>query len=269
VNARTSEHEALDRLSRIHGPEELRVVLLALITPHSNAEAYIAWSIETQSWPDAALLRQEVTQVSEPARVPCLEALLERMKRLPRPARRALLESARRVMAAGGRLRPLDRLHWLVMRHRLAEHAPSAMSPAADVPHAAAAWPAPSLASVAAITAYLARLVPGEESNRGLAWYALAMACIAPESEVPACRAPDGDGLAHALDDVRTLSWMLRPVLMRAWVESALAIGAGGLEREAADALRLIARLIDSPLPPDLARSFTEPAWTVVSRVNV
>ena len=49
----------------------------------------------------------------------------------------------------------------------------------------------------------------------------------------------------------------MRPQLLRAWVEEALNHSASGLLRsEAADALRLAASLLDTPLPPALASHF-------------
>jgi len=79
---------------------------------------------------------------------------------------------------------------------------------------------------------------------------------------VPACSTPDGDGLAHALDEVESLPWMLRPVLLRDWVDAALATGERTRLRPcAADALRLAAGLLDSPLPPELARHYIELDW--------
>ena len=73
---------------------------------------------------------------------------------------------------------------------------------------------------------------------------------------------PDGDALAHALLEVQTLPWMLRPVLVRAWVDAAGQIGPRvGLSPAAADALRLVASLLDSPLPPELARRYASLNW--------
>jgi hypothetical protein len=78
---------------------------------------------------------------------------------------------------------------------------------------------------------------------------------------------PDGDQLVQAIVDVRTLSWMQRPVLVRTWVDSAIAVArrhrSGSdprveLPYEAAEALRLASRLLDTPLPPALARCFIE-----------
>jgi len=91
------------------------------------------------------------------------------------------------------------------------------------------------------------------------AWYARVMArCAASaQSLVPDCRTPDADALMHALAGVQELSWMIRPVLLRAWVEEALNHSPGGLmSNDTANALRLAAALIDSPMPPALASHY-------------
>jgi hypothetical protein len=49
----------------------------------------------------------------------------------------------------------------------------------------------------------------------------------------------------------------MRPQLLRAWVEEALNHSPGGLMRvDAADALRLAAGLLDTPLPPALSSHY-------------
>jgi len=56
------------------------------------------------------------------------------------------------------------------------------------------------------------------------------------------------------------MAWMQRPVLVRNWVDTALARRERGRLRDsAADALRLSCGLLDSPLPPELARHYIEP----------
>jgi hypothetical protein len=70
---------------------------------------------------------------------------------------------------------------------------------------------------------------------------------------------PDIDSLVTALRDVQSLPWMLRPVLVRRWVDAAVALSPGGqLGEAAAEALRIAAVLLDCPLPPALAGCFVE-----------
>jgi hypothetical protein len=81
--------------------------------------------------------------------------------------------------------------------------------------------------------------------------------CAPPGHSVPECAPPGADELIHALAGVQELSWSMRPQLLRAWVEEALNHSPSGLLRsDAADAMRLAAGLLDTPLPPALASHF-------------
>ena len=254
------EIEALARLSRVHGPAELHAAILALITPPDSVASFVAWTAETQACANAAVLRGEITQLSDATRLPCLEVLLERMRALPKEDRRVLLESTRRVVAAISPLRPIDRLHWLFMRRKLGERPPVAALP--EEHNELRGLPRHTLDRIASVAAYLSRLVPGPEREAGRIWYAAAMTHLMDPRLMPPCRPPDGDGLARALLDVEALPWMLRPVLLRAWVDAALAISQRArLWYGAADALRLLAGLLESPMPPELARHFREVEW--------
>jgi hypothetical protein len=254
------EREALARLSRVQGPSELQDTILALISPKDSVPSFVAWSHETSESPGAALLRQEVMKLSDGARLPCLEAMLARMRLMPKEDRRDLLRSTRRVVAAHSPMRPLDRLHWLIMRRKLGDRPPVPLPPRAS--NDLAELSRHMIGRVGSVTAYLARMVPGPDDDAGMAWQASVMSQLDPSGDVPPCKVPDGDQLAHALDEVEALPWMLRPVLVRGWVDAALATsGRARLYPIAADALRLAAGLLDSPLPPELARHFVEVDW--------
>ena len=155
------EREALARLSRVHGPGELQATILALIVPRDSVPSYVAWAAETQSCHNAAVLRADVMQLSDAARLPCFEALLARMRSHPREERRALLESTRRIVAALTPLRPLDRLHWLVMRRKLGERPPVPGLP--GVHNDLHGLPPSTVLRIASVAAYLSRMVPGRE----------------------------------------------------------------------------------------------------------
>ena len=78
-------------------------------------------------------------------------------------------------------------------------------------------------------------------------------------AETPAWQRPDVDALVHALNGLQAMSWMQRPQVVRTWVASALPPGRHGLlPARAADALRLSSLLMDSPMPPELARQYAE-----------
>ena len=101
----SDEREAIERLSRLNGPGELRATILALLlTPGSQRERR-AWRDETKGLSSADALRGEVKKLGPAVRLPWLEALLKRVSRAPLTDRQHLMESARRVMAADGQVR--------------------------------------------------------------------------------------------------------------------------------------------------------------------
>ena len=258
------EHEALDRLSRVHGEAGLFAAVQALVGQFANNASalavYEAWRTETQGMATAQGVAADVALLSPATRLPCLEALLDRVRLQPKPARRTLLQATRRVMAANAPLRPVDRLHWLLMRLKLGDRPPAMASP--DAHNDLLQLPAHSLRQLAVLTAHLSSMVPGRQPELGLAWYIHVVAGLMPNAMVPACVLPDGDALANAVHEAQALPWMLRPVLVRAWVDAALHVGQRAtLAAGAADALRLAAGLLESPLPPEVARHYSELAW--------
>jgi hypothetical protein len=204
---------------------------------------------------------QDALDLLPASRVPEFERLTALIASRTLEERRTLVETARDLLRVDGRVSPKERLWWMVLRHRMGVSAqnkplPRTMSGTA---HDLSALPTTDLAQIAALTAYLARFIPEPESPQGTsakgrAWYAAVMTrCMAPEGLKTLSTPPDTDALAHAVAGVQELSWMLRPVLLRAWVEEALNHSHQGLMNdETADALRLTAGLIDSPLPPVL-----------------
>ena len=60
------------------------------------------------------------------------------------------------------------------------------------------------------------------DADAGTAWYAAVMAPWQHRAELPPCVAPDIDGLVNALQTLRTLPWLQRPVLVRGWVAAAV-----------------------------------------------
>jgi hypothetical protein len=255
------ERDAMGRLSRVAGPFEVRAAALALALQPSTQEAVNAWIAETSDSERAEALFHDVRAVPEGARLPALEVMLARLRLQPKPERRLLLESARRVMAVHAPLRPIDRLHWLLMRRRLGDRPPVAAGPE---PHNdVSQLTAPMLLHVARVTAYLSRMVPGGDAGASQAWYLAAMSSLLPKEMVPHRQPPDGEGFAQSLDAIEALPWMLRPVIVRAWVDAAIATSLRArLPMGAADALRLVAGLLESPMPPDLERHYDELDWT-------
>jgi hypothetical protein len=242
------ERDAGIRLAAVNGPTELQAVLLALLIPVGSRRALRAWQIETAAMPGAEALREHAASLSGAARLPWFERLLARMGYQSLPARQELLKAARRLMGARGVARSIDRLHWLAMRRGCGEVAPLAARPEANVE--VAEWLESDVLDVAAYTAFLSRMVPGElaDSAEGQAWYEAVMTTWQP---------PNAAGMVDALGHLQTLSWMQRPGVVRNWVTTAIRMSPSGrLSDLSADALRLTCGLLDSPQPPELSRHY-------------
>jgi hypothetical protein len=257
AQALAPERDAADRLSRVHGAGELHAALLALLLPPGSKRALKAWHLETTSSPGVDALRDHAANLSGAARLPWFELLLARMATQPLAARQELLQATRRVMGARGTARPMDRLHWLAMRRGLGEVAPLAARPETNVE--VAEWLESDVLSVAAYTAFLSRMVPGEtvDAPQGRSWYDSVMATWLPFAEIPEWQPPNAEAMVEALAKMQTLSWMQRPVIVRNWVTTAINLSRGlRLSDISADALRLTCGLLDSPLPPELTRHY-------------
>jgi hypothetical protein len=251
------------RLSRLQGPGELRAALLALVrTPGSGRELQ-AWREHTQGVATADAIRNDIRALGADARLPWFEVLCDRLKRRSAAEHHSLVEAARKVMAADGKVRPQDRLLWLALRHRLGEG--SAMhNVSGPSDNDLTKVSAEDAQAIASFTAYLARLVPEPSDEMGVGltgqrWYiGVVKRCLAPDRQPP-CNPPDTDTMVRSLRQLQELPWMLRPLLARAWVEVALLAGANTrLHDSAADALRLSCRLLESPMPPALVGRYIE-----------
>jgi hypothetical protein len=251
--------ESTQRLAQAHGAGELRCALLALLLPKGSRRALASWQGETRSTPYATQIRSEAIALGAGARLPWFELLLGRMAAQPLVQRKGLLEATRRVVSARGTVRPLDTLHFLAMRRRLGEKAPVGSSPGSAAGFSK--LPESDVHAIARFSAFLTRLVPAESPDgaTGAGWYAAVMRRWDKRVAVPPqCPLPDTDAAVHALHQIAALPWMQRPVLLRDWVKAALAQPVD-LSDPGADALRLAATLLDTPLPPELARRYSEP----------
>jgi len=248
---------AADRLTRLHGAQELHAALLALLLPPGSKRAARAWEIETSTTPGLHRLREHAASLSGAARLPWFELLLSRMALQPIAARQQLLRATRRVMGARGVVRPIDRLHWLAMRRGLGEVPPLAARAEPNVE--VVEWLETDVLALAVYTAFLSRMVVDEaaDSESAARWYAAVMHHWQPHAEAPPFEAPDAESVFEALARLQTLSWMQRPVVVRSWVAAALKENGGvRLGDAGADALRLTCILLDSPQPPELVRHY-------------
>jgi Zn-dependent protease with chaperone function len=249
------EREALERIARWQGPGERRAAVLGLLVKPDDVREWLAWEAETAGIAVASAVRAELQQLTHATRLPVWETMLRRSAAAALPERRALVEAARRIMKADGQVSPLDRLRWLAMRHLLSGVRLRPPAPAADndIAHLAK--------DVTTASAFLARIIdaPACASGAPPAWYLEVMQGLWPPQPLPPWAAPDADAVVHAWSRLSQLSGMQRPVLVKAWVDAAVkCAGAPRLADEAADALRLAAVLLDSPLPQALADQYLE-----------
>ncbi|MGH6645990.1 M48 family metalloprotease [Aquabacterium sp.] len=257
--------DCIGRLRRLAGPREKRMAVLALMMSAGNRDEHKLWLRLAEGLTHAQQILDDVQGLSAGRLVPEFERLCKSIAGDPISDRRALVEAARDLLKADGRVSPRDRLWWLALRHHMSDKKNNRpfMRPVTGQGRELADLQEDELAHVIALTAYLARFVP-EVEVQGLlaatsrAWYARVMARCAPSRDFkPDGLIPDADALMHALAGVQELSWMIRPVLLRAWVEEALNHSPGGLmSHDTANALRLMASLIDSPMPPALASHY-------------
>jgi hypothetical protein len=249
------EREALGRIARWQGPGERRAAVLGLLVKPDDVREWLAWEAEVSDLSVAPAVRAELEHLTHATRLPVWETMLRRSATAALPERRALVEAARRIMKADGQVSPLDRLRWLAMRHLLSGARPRAPAPAADndIAHLAK--------DVTTASAFLARIIdaPACASGAQPAWYLEVMQGLWPPQPLPPWAAPDADAVVHAWSRLSQLSGMQRPVLVKAWVDAAVkCAGAPRLADDAADALRLAALLLDSPLPRALADQYLE-----------
>jgi len=253
--ASDEEREVMDRLGRVRGAGGMKSALLALLLSADHPGRIRAWREETSLVAEAETIREDIERLSGPSRLPWFELLLARLGGSPLHDRQQLLRSARRVLSAPGH--PIDRLLWLAMRRHFGEHPFSRVQAPADAE--ISKFPAADMIYVAHYTAHLARMVPSEDAAEGQHWYQSVLVRWVKPSEILPWQRPDVDALVQALNGLQAMSWMQRPQLVRAWVGCALPPGRPGpLPQVAADALRLSCLLLDSPMPPELARQYTE-----------
>lgn len=261
--ASQDERDALARLERVNGTGGLKAVLLTHLLWAEQPSRDAAWRDETAAMPEADALRDDIELLSPATRLPCFEMALARLAKAPLRERQDLILAARRLLTAARTGRPIDRLLWLAMRRAFGESPwAAAHNPAeGDI----AELPALEMRYIAHYTAHLARMVPGTDPARdpdnavGQRWYTAVMARWQPPAAVLEWHRPDVDAVVHALNGLQALSWMQRPLLVRAWIGEALALTRPApLQPGAADALRLSCMLLDCPLPPELSRLYVD-----------
>jgi len=249
--------ERRQRLARLHGPAQLRCAVLAWMQRTGSEREREIWLKASGDIADAARVYDDIHALLPAERLPWFELLVRRAARGSLDERRALVEAARRLMAADRAVGPRDRLRWLALRHMLG--AGGLARPAAATAHLEA-LPDAMVLGVLGWAAFISRLVPDVHADEpGEQWYAAVCERWASRYLLPDREAMDADATLRALRGVQALPWMLRPVLLREWFDEAAALTPGvALHASAAEALRLCALLLEAPLPPALARQFVE-----------
>lgn len=252
------------RWMQIAGPGQLHAAVLALLLSPRRVREQAVWDDECSTTPGADAIRTEALAIDARERLPWIEWFTRRIAQGPMAQRQQLLKATRRLMAADGRTHALDRLRWLAIRHALGDARALAQPAAADFD--LEGLDTATARNIGRFSAFLSRIVPTPEIDldvisgaqaSGERWWA---AVMQPWPDVGATRKlPDTDALVAALHQVQSLPWMLRPVLVRRWVDAAVELSpAGRLGEPAAEALRIAAKLLDCPLPPALASCFVE-----------
>ncbi|MBH1988149.1 MAG: M48 family metalloprotease [Burkholderiales bacterium] len=256
-----ADREAMQRLQHRVGPTESRLIVLALIMNPANNREHKLWRQLAEGVHQQQQILDDVGRLLPVRRVPEFERLTELIAKGPLEHRRALAEQARDLLRADGRVSPRDRLWWLTLRHRMGmpQNKQAFMRPVTGQGQDLSNLSPEDQHHVKAVSAYLARMLPMEPSDGSLApanqaWLAAVNRRIGASwqgQETP--QRPDADALAHALSGLQELSWMMRPQLLKAWVEEAMNHSPHGLmSHETADALRLMASLLEAPMPPML-----------------
>lgn len=259
-----AEAERRERFMQVAGPGQLHAAALALLLTPGRAREMAVWRDECRHTVGAKELRNELMKVPWPERMPWLERFVGRVAQGPLDKRQQLLRAVRRLIAADGRALALDRLRWLAIRHALGDVKALARPTAAEVELEGLATG--TALQIGRLSAFLSRIVPSPEididvmsgaATSGERWWRDVMQ---PWPDAGATREmPDANALVSALHEVQALPWMLRPVLVRRWVDAAVALSpAGQIAPPAAEALRIAGRLLDSPLPPAVAACFVE-----------
>ncbi len=262
-----SEHEALERLRDRDSPTDTRMAILALMHNPDNARERKLWNRLAEDAAGADIILQDVLSLRPTTRLPEFERLVSLAAGQPLIHKRMLVESARDLMRADGRVSPRERLWWLVLRHRLQDphHSPQ-MRPITGQGQTLADLSLIEKAYVSTLSAYVARFIPEDSppgliGQRGQGWWSAIQARLGQGDDTPPGKAPDTDALMHALSGVQELSWMVRPHLLMAWTEEAFNHSPMGvLSNDTADALRLLASLLDAQLPPLLASHYPKAA---------
>ncbi len=256
--------ECSARLHALREPAQWQAAVLALMLAPDSPREHSMWLDACYGVPDAARLLDDALSLPQAHRLPWFERFARLLAPGPVELRHEAIGAARRLMTADGKVTPMDQLRLVALRHLLAGSAvaaPAAAETGLDELDDALAL------KVCLFSSFLSHQVPEPEStlgpsdpqSPGQAWYDSVVAPWYGRFALPPREHHDIDATLRALRVLQTLPWLLRPVLVRNWFDAARALTDGPvLHPVAADALRLTCTLLDSPVPPELARQYIE-----------
>jgi hypothetical protein len=257
--------DRLARLAALAAPTACQAALLALMVRPASRRERAAFADLTVDLPETAHILDDVLALPRAAKLPWFEHFARQLAPGPVEQRHDVIDDARRIMAADGKVSPLDKLRWIALRHLLAGNVASSRVASDEELATLHEW---AVRQACIYNAFLSQLVPAPEltldvsdgAALGAIWYDKVTAVWQDRPGIVPPRAQyDIDATLGALRALQGLPWMLRPVLVRAWFEAARELTDGpALHPDAADALRLTCVLLDSPLPPELGRQYME-----------
>ena len=256
--------ERLARLQALDAPLQWQLAVLAHLLGHNIPRELVVWREAAQGLHDADVLLDDILALPHCHRLPWFEHFARLLAPGPVEPRHALIGAARRLMVADGMVSEAEQLQWVALRHLLAGSAVA--PPTAAHADLADLQDAPAHA-VCVFSGFLSHLLPAPEVTLdldglepvGQGWYDSVTAPWEGRFQAPPRERQDIDASLRALRELQALPWLLRPVLVRRWFDAARVLTDGPqLHPAAADALRLTCTLLDSPVPPELGRQYTE-----------
>lgn len=237
-------------------PTLLRATVLAFLVPGPDAPEHPIWKAQHPT-PAAQPVIEAVWALPASQRQPWFERFLARAAKLGADQRIMLHSEALQLVQADGHLSLHEFLLAQLLRH---DTLPSQENPWRETrrkPLAARAR------EVRQLTQALSTLLPSDGSAENhlrlrTAWVEQVMARLELAGSAPeATDEPAARTLAEVIERLAQVTPLARPALVKTWTLAAQAVG---MPQALADALRCLCLLIDTPIPPELASLFRQPA---------
>ncbi len=226
-------------------PQDLMSAVLAFLVRSDSVEEMEVWREAVVMSPAREAVLQAIWVLPATQRLPWMERLLTRCEALAPADKSALRRKAHRIVAADRAVTAGELLTCLLIDQLLG------LQPVILTREVRRLSLQEAAAAVQTFTALLAtQLAPGTSPELRIAWTEAIRLQLTLPHATPHGRT-DLASIGHALRPLQELSAVVRPALMKAWVQHASTV-AHGLTPELADALRMLCLLIDTPLPPAL-----------------